>query len=62
MRCRIHSSFVSIKSEMRSFVTTLSGTNIPDPRMTVVGAGISERIICTATGTLGFGTLLLASQ
>jgi hypothetical protein len=28
-----------MRREIRSFVTTLSGTNIPDPRITVVGSG-----------------------
>ena len=39
VRWRIHSSVVSMSSESRSFVTMPSGTNIPDPRTTVVGGG-----------------------
>src|SRR5688572_20694817 len=37
VRCRIHSSLVSMSRDIRSLVTTPSGTNIPEERMTVVG-------------------------
>src|SRR5262249_54943826 len=44
VRWRIHSSFVSISRERRSLVTTPSGTNIPEPRIVVLG-GFTCKII-----------------
>src|SRR5450755_676999 len=37
VRCRIHSSVVSMRRDIRAFVTTPSGTNMPEPRTTVRG-------------------------
>src|SRR5687767_7208436 len=44
VRCRIHSSLVSMRRDIRSFVTTPSGTNIPEDRITVVGGTARDAI------------------
>src|SRR5512135_1158543 len=42
VRCRIHSSVVSMNSESRSLVTRPSGTYMPEPRTTVWMGGTSR--------------------
>ncbi len=44
VRWRIHSSVVSISRDNLALVTTPSGKNMPEPRMTVLGGFTSEII------------------